>query len=89
MNIAATVSSVKALSDEARGEHLAAISTHQRAIAHHSRGIASHMKSLCGQDDEPDGDPDLLESDGSGDAEMSALIGEIKSLVESAQELSE
>ena len=65
-------------------EHLAAISTHQKAIAHHSRGIASHMKSLCGQDGEPDDDPELVESESE---EMGMIISELKALVESAAEL--
>lgn len=85
MNESAMVQSIKALSDDAKAEHLAAISTHQKAIAHHSRGIAQHMKALCGvDDDEPAGDTD---DDGSGDEEMSMLIQELKGLVETAQEL--
>ena len=86
MNELARVSDVKTLSDDAKAEHLAAISTHQKAIAHHSRGIASRMKSLCGQDDEPDDDPELVESESE---EMGMIISELKALVESASELSD
>jgi uncharacterized protein len=87
MNPEASVTGIKTLSDDAKAEHLAAISTHQKAIAHHSRGIAQHMKALCGvDDDEPADDADLVESESE---ELGMIISELKALVESAQELSE
>jgi HK97 family phage prohead protease len=92
MNTAATINSVKSMSDSERKKHLTAIDTHRKAIDRHQRGMRESLKSLFGDDifgddgDDDTGDPDLLES-GEDMEGMSMFLSELKSLVAQTAEL--
>lgn len=94
MNESATVTGIKAMSDDDRSKHFKAIDMHRKAIDRHQRGIRESLKSLFdGLDDDNDADlaadPALLESDeDQGDPEiegMSMLLSELKALNEQAR----
>jgi HK97 family phage prohead protease len=90
MNELATVTGVKAVSDDDRAKHLKAIDEHRKAIDRHQRGISAHLKELLdGFEDETD-DPALLEND-EGDDEpdegSKALLVELQRLAEQATAL--
>jgi uncharacterized protein len=86
MNPSAEVTSVKRMSDDDRARHLKSIDTHRRAIAKHERALRESLKCLLDLDDDEPADPDQIDSDDDG---AGALLGELRSLVESASELSE
>jgi HK97 family phage prohead protease len=88
MNEMATVTGIKAMSDDARGEHLKAINTHRKAIDRHQRGIREHLKAMFDGCDDDTVDDLALESDEGDSEEMSkAFLVEMRKLVEQAQEL--
>jgi uncharacterized protein len=92
MNESATVTSVKAMSDEDRAKHFKAIDTHRKAIDRHQRGIRESLKALYDnlEDDNdetllnPSDDPAMLEGES---GEMGMLVSELKALAAQAEEL--
>ena len=86
MNESAMVTSIKAMSDDARGEHLKAINVHRKAIDRHQQGIRAHLSELM---DLGDADDPTFENDDEGDGEemTKAFVAEMRKLVESAKEL--
>lgn len=88
MNESAMVTGIKAMSDDARGEHLKAINTHRKAIDRHQRGIREHLKAMFdGCDDDMVDDVVLENDEGNGEDLTKMFAAELQKLVESAREL--
>jgi hypothetical protein len=88
MNELAGVTSIKAMSDDTRGEHLKAIDVHRKAIDRHQRGIREHLKAMSDAfDDDTDDDEALLLDEGDDEDTTKAFLVEMQKLVEQAREL--
>ena len=95
MNELATVTGVKAVSDEDRAKHLKAIDVHRKAIDRHQQGIRAHLKELLGDgfddsDTNPADNPALFEGnvdDDEDDEDSKAFLVELQKLVSEAREL--
>ena len=88
MNEMATVTGIKAMSDDDREKHMKAIDTHRKAIDRHQRGIREHLKAMSDAfDDDTDDDEALLLDEGDDEETTKAFLVELQKLVEDAREL--
>jgi uncharacterized protein len=88
MNEMATVTGIKAMSDDDREKHMKAIDTHRKAIDRHQRGIREHLKAMSDAfDDDTDDDEALLLDEGDDEETTKAFLVELQKLTEDAREL--
>jgi uncharacterized protein len=88
MNQLATVTGVKALSDDDRAKHFKAIDEHLKAIGRHQRGVREHLKAMSDAfDDDGDDDEALILDEGDDEDTTKAFLVELQKLAESAREL--
>lgn len=84
MNPAATVTSVKSMSDEERAKHFKAIDIHRKAIDKHQRAQRDHLKALYdGIDDDESVEAQTLQDDESMDQDSAkAFASEFRKMLE-------